>query len=241
MKAFGRARIASAHEHGSAFARRRRRASAAGARTRHGARALASRRGLPGAAHLGDRARRPARRRLERPAARRQQRIQSARRTPSSRKAGQRHADHRRAADRRARADPLTLVVAGSTGPRARRAIGRPRRISQRAHRRDPPLPARATARERYYGLGDKTGPLDLHGRRLRTLALDSLGYDPQHGDPLYKHWPFVLTRARRRPLVRASTTTRCPRAPSTSAASTTTTTASTATSRSTMATSTTT
>ena len=49
---------------------------------------------------------------------------------------------------------------------------------------------------ERYYGLGDKTGPLDLHGRRLRTLALDSLGYDPQRGDPLYKHWPFVLTRA---------------------------------------------
>ncbi|MBK7590815.1 MAG: glycoside hydrolase family 31 protein [Betaproteobacteria bacterium] len=48
---------------------------------------------------------------------------------------------------------------------------------------------------ERYYGLGDKTGPLDLHGRRLRTLALDSLGYDPEHGDPLYKHWPFVLTR----------------------------------------------
>jgi alpha-glucosidase len=50
-------------------------------------------------------------------------------------------------------------------------------------------------AGERYYGLGDKTGPLDLHGRRLRTLALDSLGYDPQRGDPLYKHWPFVLSR----------------------------------------------
>jgi alpha-glucosidase len=49
---------------------------------------------------------------------------------------------------------------------------------------------------DRYYGLGDKTGPLDLHGRRLRTFALDSLGYDPRHGDPLYKHWPFVLTRA---------------------------------------------
>ncbi|MEO6624076.1 MAG: TIM-barrel domain-containing protein [Burkholderiaceae bacterium] len=48
---------------------------------------------------------------------------------------------------------------------------------------------------ERYYGLGDKTGPLDLHGRRLRTLALDSLGYDPRTGDPLYKHWPFLLTR----------------------------------------------
>jgi alpha-glucosidase len=49
---------------------------------------------------------------------------------------------------------------------------------------------------ERYYGLGDKTGPLNLHGRRLRTLALDALGYDPHSGDPLYKHWPFVLTRA---------------------------------------------
>lgn len=48
---------------------------------------------------------------------------------------------------------------------------------------------------ERYYGLGDKTGPLDLHGRRLRTLAMDALGYDPRSGDPLYKHWPFVLTR----------------------------------------------
>jgi alpha-glucosidase len=48
---------------------------------------------------------------------------------------------------------------------------------------------------DRYYGLGDKTGPLNLHGRRLRTLAMDSLGYDPQRGDPLYKHWPFVLSR----------------------------------------------
>ncbi len=49
---------------------------------------------------------------------------------------------------------------------------------------------------ERMYGLGDKTGALDLHGRRLRTVALDALGFDPQRGDPLYKHWPFVLTRA---------------------------------------------
>jgi alpha-glucosidase len=49
---------------------------------------------------------------------------------------------------------------------------------------------------DRYYGLGDKTGPLNLHGRRLRTLGLDALGYDPQAGDPLYKHWPFVMTRA---------------------------------------------
>ena len=49
---------------------------------------------------------------------------------------------------------------------------------------------------DRYYGLGDKTGPLNLHGRRLRTAAFDSMGYDPEHGDPLYKHWPFVMSRA---------------------------------------------
>ena len=49
---------------------------------------------------------------------------------------------------------------------------------------------------DRYYGLGDKTGPLDLHGRRLRTAGLDALGYDPERGDPLYKHWPFLIKRA---------------------------------------------
>ena len=51
-------------------------------------------------------------------------------------------------------------------------------------------------ASDHYYGLGDKTGPLNLHGRRLRTVALDALGYDPERGDPLYKHWPFVMSRA---------------------------------------------
>jgi alpha-glucosidase len=48
---------------------------------------------------------------------------------------------------------------------------------------------------EHYYGLGDKTGPLNLHGRRLRCMGQDSIGYDPQSGDPLYKHWPFLITR----------------------------------------------
>ena len=48
---------------------------------------------------------------------------------------------------------------------------------------------------DRYHGLGDKTGKLDLHGRRLRTAMRDALGYDPEFGDPLYKHWPFVLAR----------------------------------------------
>jgi len=48
---------------------------------------------------------------------------------------------------------------------------------------------------DRYYGLGDKTGPLDLHGRRLRVAMRDALGYDPRSGDPLYKHWPFLLAQ----------------------------------------------
>lgn len=53
---------------------------------------------------------------------------------------------------------------------------------------------ARGTG-DAYYGLGDKTGPLDLHGRRLRTTMLDSLGVDPERGDPLYKHWPFLIAK----------------------------------------------
>jgi alpha-glucosidase len=51
----------------------------------------------------------------------------------------------------------------------------------------------RAPAHDRYFGLGDKTGELNLHGRRLRTRQLDALGYDAKTGDPLYKHWPFFL------------------------------------------------
>jgi alpha-glucosidase len=50
-------------------------------------------------------------------------------------------------------------------------------------------------AGDRFYGLGDKTGALDHHGRRLRTLALDALGYDAKTSDPLYKHWPFMIGR----------------------------------------------
>ncbi len=46
-----------------------------------------------------------------------------------------------------------------------------------------------------YHGLGDKTGPIDLHGRRLRTTMMDSLGVDPERGDPLYKHWPFLIAK----------------------------------------------
>jgi len=44
---------------------------------------------------------------------------------------------------------------------------------------------------ERYFGLGDKTGPVDRAGRRFRMMQLDALGYDAEIGDPLYKHFPF--------------------------------------------------
>ena len=48
---------------------------------------------------------------------------------------------------------------------------------------------------DRYFGLGDKTGRLDKHGKRFRTLALDALGYDAEQSDPLYKHWPYLIVR----------------------------------------------
>lgn len=46
---------------------------------------------------------------------------------------------------------------------------------------------------DRHYGLGDKTGPLDRTGRRLRTLQTDALGYNAETADPLYKHAPFFI------------------------------------------------
>lgn len=54
---------------------------------------------------------------------------------------------------------------------------------------------ARDPVGDRFFGLGDKTGPLDRHGRRFRVLQLDALGYDAEQGDPLYKHVPFLIAR----------------------------------------------
>ncbi|MBW6474243.1 MAG: glycoside hydrolase family 31 protein [Anaerolineaceae bacterium] len=47
---------------------------------------------------------------------------------------------------------------------------------------------------EHYYGFGERSGPLDKYGRRMRMLNLDALGYDAEIGDPLYKHIPFYIT-----------------------------------------------
>ena len=52
-------------------------------------------------------------------------------------------------------------------------------------------------ALDQYFGLGDKTGPLDKRGRRFRTLQLDAMGYNGETSDPLYKHWPMFLGRRR--------------------------------------------
>ena len=48
---------------------------------------------------------------------------------------------------------------------------------------------------DQYFGLGDKTGPLNKASRRFRTRQLDALGYNGETSDPLYKHWPFFLGR----------------------------------------------
>ncbi len=47
---------------------------------------------------------------------------------------------------------------------------------------------------EHYYGLGERSGPLDKRGRRFRMHNLDALGYDAERTDPLYKHFPFYIT-----------------------------------------------
>jgi alpha-glucosidase len=47
---------------------------------------------------------------------------------------------------------------------------------------------------ELYFGLGEKSGPMDRAGRRLRMSNTDALGYDAQTSDPLYKHIPFYIT-----------------------------------------------
>ncbi len=47
---------------------------------------------------------------------------------------------------------------------------------------------------EHYFGFGERSGPLDKAGMRMRMVNLDALGYDAETGDPLYKHFPFYIT-----------------------------------------------
>ncbi|SMP50794.1 glycoside hydrolase family 31 protein [Anoxynatronum buryatiense] len=48
---------------------------------------------------------------------------------------------------------------------------------------------------EQYFGLGEKCGGNDRHGRRYRMMSVDPMGYDAELTDPLYKHIPFYITR----------------------------------------------
>lgn len=48
---------------------------------------------------------------------------------------------------------------------------------------------------ERYFGLGERSGPLDRAGRRFRLNNVDAMGYDARTSDPLYKHIPFYITQ----------------------------------------------
>ncbi len=47
---------------------------------------------------------------------------------------------------------------------------------------------------EHYYGFGERAGPLDKAGRRMRMVTMDAMAYDAEHSDPLYKHFPFYIT-----------------------------------------------
>lgn len=46
---------------------------------------------------------------------------------------------------------------------------------------------------EKIFGLGDKGGELDKSGRAFRIETSDSMGYDAEKSDPLYKHIPFYI------------------------------------------------
>ncbi len=47
-----------------------------------------------------------------------------------------------------------------------------------------------------FYGLGEKTGPLNKFKCRYRMYCCDTLGYDAEKSDPLYKHIPFFIKRS---------------------------------------------
>lgn len=48
---------------------------------------------------------------------------------------------------------------------------------------------------DRIFGVGDKSGRPDRKGKRVRFYNRDSLGYDGETSDPLYKAIPFYLTQ----------------------------------------------
>ncbi|KAF7721110.1 hypothetical protein EC973_005394 [Apophysomyces ossiformis] len=51
---------------------------------------------------------------------------------------------------------------------------------------------------DKYYGLGERTGNMNLSGRRFRLKRVDCMGYDAEKQDPLYKFSPFYVTLTHR-------------------------------------------
>lgn len=44
-----------------------------------------------------------------------------------------------------------------------------------------------------FYGFGEKSGYLNKRNRRMRMHNVDTIGYDSENTDPLYKHIPFYI------------------------------------------------
>lgn len=49
---------------------------------------------------------------------------------------------------------------------------------------------------DRIFGLGEKAGTVDRFGKQYEMRSLDAMGYNAEHTDPLYKHWPFYQVLA---------------------------------------------
>ena len=48
---------------------------------------------------------------------------------------------------------------------------------------------------EEIFGLGDKAGKINKRGKTYRIETADSMGYDAENTDPLYKHVPFYICK----------------------------------------------
>lgn len=69
--------------------------------------------------------------------------------------------------------------------------------VADLAYREDPNGRRLHTSRieidDRFYGFGEKTGPLDKARTFMTMSPKDAMGYDPQRTDSLYKHIPFYI------------------------------------------------
>ncbi|MCR4797021.1 MAG: DUF5110 domain-containing protein [Lachnospiraceae bacterium] len=52
---------------------------------------------------------------------------------------------------------------------------------------------ARIFEKDAFFGFGEKTGPMNKYGDRVKMAPSDAMGYDPMRTDPLYKHIPFFI------------------------------------------------